>query len=254
MLLLQFLSNRDEKTLMITSQRFTYICFLTFLLSSCGREYGSDALEGTKVGQTLNIEQRILDPIERNIALRLCESYRSKWIEFRLSKLNDTFSYDYEAKLCDGDVKEVNPFETSLKKSSEQNDSPLLFDSDQFIDYVQNMETHMHGDLSLICDPLMKKGETPQKSYVVNNQTKQFSFKEVDSQQDFYVVYTTQRQELEEGDRDVIVAQESYKVLTRPNSADSDFKGLVTLSERIKPCSDDSPQELATFTQKSLLP
>lgn len=223
---------------------------LILILSSCGREYDNSAIEGVRIGQNLNIEQRRLNPTERDIALRICESYRAKWVEFRLNKLNQNFNYQYTANLCDASLKEVNPLKTKLIRVSTKEDSPLTFDSSSFLNYVQYMQTHMHGDLAMVCKPLMTRGETPQVSFQQEDQVIQFSFRET-AGQDSYTVYKTEERETEdEGIRNVVVGQDSFEVLTRPESSRSSLKGLVTKSQRVQSCSEDGQEVEATFTQE----
>jgi hypothetical protein len=229
--------------------KFAYLSSFTLLLSSCGREYDESSFEGIRVGNNLNLEQRILNSFERNIALRICESYRSKWVEFRLNKLNQNFSYQYSANLCDASLKEVNPLETKLVRSSTKEDAPLMFNTSAFINYVQYMPTHIHGDLSLICTPLMTRGETPQISFEQENQTIQFSFKEgVDK--DSYTVYFVEQREVEgEEKKSIVTGQDTFEVLTRPENARSSLKGIITSSQRVRTCSDESNEFKAVFTQ-----
>lgn len=220
------------------------------LFSSCGREYDSEGDQGVRFGQRMNIQERVLNPFERNIALRICESYRSKWVEFRLNKLDQNFSYKYKANLCNANVNEIDPFETKLIKYSPEEDAPLVFNTSSFVNYVQYMQTHMHGELRMICEPLMTRGETPQVSFQKEDKVIQFSFKE-EGGHDFYTMYTIEKRETRDGEmHDEVVAQDKYKVLTRPESGQSELKGLVIFSERIRPCSTESPQDRAVFTQE----
>lgn len=227
-----------------------HFCFLVFILSSCGREYETSALGGIRVGENLNLQQRRLDPFERNIALRICESYRAKWVEFRLNKLNQSFDYKYSAKLCDASLKKIDPLETDLVRSSTQKDSPLMFHTSSFVNYVQYMQTHMHGEINRICTPLMTRGETPKVSFQHKDKVIQFSFKE-NGKQDSYTVYSVEKRDVEgEGIRNEVVGQETFQVLTRPENSRSSLKGLVTRSQRVRPCSDESKETQATFTQE----
>lgn len=239
-----------DTTLMKAFTKIGHISFLVLILSSCGRDYENSSFEGVRVGQNLNVEQRRLDPFERNIALRICESYRAKWVEFRLNKLNQNFNYTYTANLCDASLNELKPLQTKLIRLTSKEDSPLTFDSSSFVNYVQYMQTHMHGDLSRICTPLMTRGETPPVSFELENEIVQYSFKE-NGNQDSYTVYRVKQRVVEgEGIRNEVVGQDTFQVLTRPESSRSSLRGLVTNSQRVQSCSEESKEVKATFTQE----
>lgn len=228
------------------SPRRFYLFCLLLLFSSCGREYDESVVSGIRVGQSTLTNARALFTNERNIALRICESYRAKWFEFRLSKINETFEYRYNEKLCNSDEQVINPLELKLIRASTDNDQPLLFQADEFVNYVQSMQTHEHGDLSLICDPLMKQGETPVNIYEREGELIKFSFIPGEDESDSYIVYTI------DPDNDEIIAQKNFKILTRPNSnSQNDLKGLVLSSERAQRCTTETSTEpFAHFTQE----
>lgn len=73
------------------------------------------------------------------------------------------------------------------------------------------MQTHIHGELSKICGPLMTLGETPSVSFEQeDDQVIQFSFR-ADNEHDSYTIYRVQRREIEGVESaNEIVGQDTY--------------------------------------------
>lgn len=223
-----------------------FCSFLT-LLASCGQDYDQLDADRSRVGESLTIIDRNLREEEKQIALRICDSFRAKWTEFRMNKLNEVFSFNYQRTNCNNEKRSINPMSTTLRRILDS--QPLIFDSVEMEDTMQFMESHLHGHLGNLCQAL-QSGRNYTITETKGTKKIQFSFSTKNSQQDQFTVFTTTPTD----SGFVIEAQESYSVLTKPLAAVDEFRGMIVDSKRIKSCSAGSIATQAVFEQTFVFP
>lgn len=228
---------------------FKTLIFSSFLvvLASCGQDYDEQDVERSRVGESLNIIDRNLREEEKQIALRICDGFRAKWTEFRMSKLNQNFSFLYQRTTCDNETRVINPLNTTLRRILDS--QPLIFDSAEMEDTMQFMESHLHGHLGNLCQAL-QSGRNYTITETKGDKKIQFSFQTKNSQQDQFTVFTTTPTDA----GFLINAQESFTVLTKPQASAQEFRGMVVDSKRIKSCATGAVVTQAVFVQSFLFP
>ncbi|MCP4913313.1 MAG: hypothetical protein GY909_09345 [Oligoflexia bacterium] len=209
------------------------------LASSCGRER-KPVDDTVDFNATVTAGGNALSDSELAVALRICYAYRSKKTEFRANKINSAFAFDVKYRAC-GDTlfRPTERLDTTLKQVFES--SPMIYDVSTDLRYLNEVQTHMDGHLSEICDQVIK-GETPLNVEEISlSEVKQFSFSSTLG--DSYQISFAKRASTNVSDYDVYKI-ERYKVLTN-SSVSGDLLGLVSEFERYEECSGSSePQTL----------
>lgn len=231
---------------MIVVSRTLLLSSLLALLISCGQEYGEIDAQRSQVGETLRISQRPLREEEKRIALRICDAFRAKWTEFRMSKLNEGFDFRYQRTNCANESRTINPLKTTLRRILDS--QPLVFDSVEMEDTMQFMESHLHGHLANTCQAL-QSGRSYNISEQKDGKTVVFSYLEKGDHDLFTVFITTP------SDNGLLVeSQGSYTVLTRTKPENQQYRGMVIESRRSKSCPLNSQRNAAQFEQTFLFP
>lgn len=224
---------------------FYSLLFLTFL-ASCGQDSPTLDPQISRVGETLSITQRNLSEEEKRVALKICDAFRAKWTEFRISKLDTPFNFKYTRTSCDGEIKRINPLVTNLRRVLDS--QPLIYDTAIMEDTMLFMESHLHGYLAQTCQAL-QSGRNHTIAENKDGKTLLFSYNPRGVLNEFTVFITIPAQngfKVEE--------QATYSVLTSPPAGKEEFRGMVTNSLRQKSCPAGSVRESSEFEQSFTLP
>lgn len=212
-------------------------CVIAF--TSCGRER-SPVDDKIDFNATVSAGGNALSDSELAVALRICYAFRSKKTEFRANKINSAFSFEVKYRAC-GDTlfRPTEVIDTTLKQVFES--SPMIYDASSELRYLKEVQTHMDGHLSEICDQVIK-GETPLNVEETSlSEIRQFQF--TSTLGDGYQINYAKRASTNVSDYDVYKI-EKYKVLTN-SSVSGDLLGLVSEFERFEECSgSNDPQTL----------
>lgn len=194
--------------------------------------------------------ERALNSQERSLLLETCYAFRSKWIEFRQNFRGETFRFDYQGQSCERDDRGQQRtydqiIETSLVHLLDS--APIVFDSPELLDYVRNMETHLHGRLSGLCQKAMRGETVTNQANLTGQEVAQYRLSR-DGEFTIYEVGVAQRSGEGAGRYHTY---ETYRVLTRPKSEQRSYLGVVKEIDRHVRCADELD---ASFYQRMILP
>jgi len=204
------------------------------------------------IGKVLS-PTRTLNSDETAKVLSTCYAFRSLWTEFRSNRKGEEVTFQYEGLQCEknqsGVQIEVNQeLKTTLVHLLDS--APLIFDSPEILDYVREVETHLHGRLSPLCQKLMK-GE-PASNIIdgPSGQKWEYSFRTEGAREIYEIAIA--RYDATTGSY-VHRDQEIYEVLVRPSKAKQQrYLGMVMRSERRRTCLDGI--SIAEFMQEFKIP
>lgn len=225
---------------------FYFLIFLAFL-SGCGQDSVSLDPQVSRVGETLIIAQRTLSDQEKSVALKICDSFRAKWTEFRISKLDTPFNFTFKKTSCSAEVELIDPLPTTLKRVLDS--QPLIYDTAVMEDTMLFMESHIHGHLAQTCQAL-QSGRDAHIFETKNGKRHLFSFNSRGNLSDFTVFIANQ----EQNNSFLVEEQASYSVLTNPQQGQQEYKGMVVNSLRQKRCAAGTSQKAALYEQTFIFP
>ena len=211
---------------------------LLLLTISCGQNHGSKDRSIASLGEEFTKEIASLDPSSQSIALRICNSLRSKRSYWHTQPI---VGKQAKISVYDKSCRSTGNVETetiSARISSTLLSNPIVFDTLQTTSFLKEVITDVHGPLKTVC-PSIFSADAPLEFFADGDDRVYTQFSKIDDSTDRL---TLKYAEVNSNDQQEVSGYKVFRIKAydiKTKSSDSTYLGTVSEINESESCEDE---------------